>query len=36
VAEANDGAHDPDHAFSFGLQRLLDGIEGYLRAREGG
>src|SRR3954454_12692895 len=30
VAEANDGAHDPDHAFSFGLQRLLDGIESYL------
>jgi AcrR family transcriptional regulator len=33
VAEANDGAHDPDHAFSFGLQRLLDGIEGLLRER---
>ena len=32
VAEANNGAHDPDHAFSFGLQRLLDGIEGFLRA----
>jgi AcrR family transcriptional regulator len=30
VAEANDGAPDPDHAFSFGLQRLLDGIESYL------
>ncbi len=36
VAEANDGAHDPDHAFSFGLQRLLDGIEGYLRRRDAG
>ena len=30
VAEANHGAHDPDHAFSFGLQRLLDGIDAYL------
>jgi AcrR family transcriptional regulator len=36
VAEANDGAHDPDHAFSFGLQRLLDGIEDYLRDRDAG
>jgi AcrR family transcriptional regulator len=35
VAEANDGAHDPDHAFSFGLQRLLDGIEAYLREGAG-
>lgn len=33
VTEANDGAHDPDHAFSFGLQRLLDGIEELLRER---
>ena len=34
VAESNEGAHDRDHAFSFGLHRLLDGIEGYLRSRD--
>jgi AcrR family transcriptional regulator len=33
VARSNNGAHDRDHAFAFGLQRLLDGIEEFLRRR---
>jgi hypothetical protein len=27
------GAFDPDHAFEFGLARVLDGIEALVRAR---
>jgi AcrR family transcriptional regulator len=33
VARAHEGAHDPDHAFAFGLERLLDGIDVLLRER---
>ena len=33
VAHAGEGADDPDHAFDFGLERLLDGIDVLLRER---
>jgi hypothetical protein len=30
---AYEAAYDPEHAFEFGLQRVLDGAEGFIRAR---
>lgn len=33
AGQAYHAASDPEHAFEFGLQRLLDGIEALLRAR---
>ncbi|HEX7744797.1 MAG TPA: TetR/AcrR family transcriptional regulator [Micromonosporaceae bacterium] len=30
------GAYDPDHAFEFGLQRVLDGVEALVRRRAAG
>jgi hypothetical protein len=30
---AYEAAYDPDFAFEFGLQRVLDGIEALVRAR---
>jgi AcrR family transcriptional regulator len=33
AGEAHGAAYDPDHAFEFGLQRVLDGIEALVRSR---
>lgn len=33
VGEAAGAAYNPEHAFEFGLQRVLDGIEAFIRAR---
>jgi AcrR family transcriptional regulator len=33
AGEAHNAAFDPQHAFEFGLQRILDGIEALVRAR---
>lgn len=33
AGEAYGAAYDPDHAFEFGLQRVLDGIEALVRSR---
>jgi AcrR family transcriptional regulator len=33
AGEAHGAAYDPDHAFEFGLQRVLDGIEVLVRTR---
>jgi hypothetical protein len=33
AAEAYGAAYDPEHAFEFGLQRVLDGIEAFVGAR---
>ena len=35
AGEAHGSAFDPDHAFEFGLQRVLDGIEALVRTRQG-
>ncbi len=32
---AYEAAYDPDFAFEFGLQRVLDGVEALVRARDG-
>ncbi len=34
AGEAYGAAHDPEHAFEFGLQRVLDGIEAYVEQRD--
>lgn len=36
ATEHYQGLYDPDHAFEFGLQRLLDGIEALVARRTGG
>jgi Tetracyclin repressor-like, C-terminal domain len=33
AAAAYGGSYDPEHAFDFGLQRVLDGIEAFVQAR---
>nr|WP_260115423.1 TetR/AcrR family transcriptional regulator [Pseudoduganella guangdongensis] len=33
AGEAYQAAHDPQRAFEFGLARLLDGLDGYIRTR---
>ncbi|MFC4561735.1 TetR/AcrR family transcriptional regulator [Nocardiopsis mangrovi] len=33
AAERHGAAHDPDHDFEFGLQRVLDGIDVFVRGR---
>ncbi|QUH03117.1 TetR/AcrR family transcriptional regulator [Saccharopolyspora erythraea] len=33
AGEAHGSAQDPGHAFEFGLQRILDGIDAFVRAR---
>lgn len=33
AGEAHNAAYDPEHAFEFGLQRVLDGIEALIMAR---
>jgi hypothetical protein len=33
AGKAYGAAFDPGHAFEFGLQRVLDGIEAFVRAR---
>ncbi|MFC3996924.1 TetR/AcrR family transcriptional regulator [Nocardiopsis sediminis] len=35
AAERHGAAHDPDHDFEFGLQRVLDGIDAFIRGRTG-
>jgi AcrR family transcriptional regulator len=34
AGQAHGSAYDPDHAFEFGLQRVLDGIEVLVRSRQ--
>ena len=34
AAEDHQAAHDPVHAFEFGLERLLDGIEALVAGRQ--
>jgi AcrR family transcriptional regulator len=36
AAQAYEGLWDPDHAFEFGLERVLDGIEALVEARRAG
>jgi AcrR family transcriptional regulator len=36
AASEHQGAFDPQHAFEFGLQRILDGVEALVRARAAG
>jgi AcrR family transcriptional regulator len=36
AGEAHDGPFNPEHAFEFGLQRVLDGIEALVRSRAAG
>jgi AcrR family transcriptional regulator len=36
AGEAQNAAYSPDHAFEFGLQRVLDGIEALVRRRAAG
>jgi AcrR family transcriptional regulator len=33
AGEAHQAAYDPEHAFEFGLQRILDGVEALVRSR---
>jgi AcrR family transcriptional regulator len=33
AGEANQGAYDPNHAFEFGLQRVLDGIDVFIQRK---